>query len=94
MSTSEKEKGLAGVEPLIYAFNFKRLTQFINDISQRRTNRSEWGRCKALAFKTIGRGFAPRQRFFYFRDRLLSGVLHQPILQAYEGVFEPGTSRY
>ena len=65
MYTSEKEKGLAGVELLISAFNFKRLTQFINDISQRRTNRSEWGRGKALAFKTIGRGFTPRNRFLF-----------------------------
>ena len=27
-------------------------------------------------------------------DRLLSGVLHQPIFKAYKGVFEPGPSRY
>ena len=29
-------------------------------------SRSEWGRGRALTFKTIGRGFAPRQRFVFF----------------------------
>ena len=28
-------------------------------------NRSEWCRGKALAFKSIGRGFAPRQHVFF-----------------------------
>ena len=32
-------------------------------------NRLEWCRGKALAFKTIGRGFAPRQPFLFFRHR-------------------------
>ena len=27
-------------------------------------------------------------------EKGVPGVLHQPILQAYKGVFEPGTSRY
>ena len=31
--------------------------------------RSEWCRGKALAFKTIGRGFAPRQPFLFFTRR-------------------------
>ena len=43
--------------------------QFINDISQRRTNRSEWCRGNTLAFKSIGRAFAPRPRFVLFRHR-------------------------
>ena len=34
-----------------------------------KNNRSEWCRGRALAFKTIGRGIAPRQRFFFFRRR-------------------------
>ena len=33
------------------------------------SNRSEWGRGKARAFKTIGRGFAPRQPFLFFTRR-------------------------
>ena len=32
-------------------------------------NRSEWCSGRALAFKTIGRGFAPRQRFVFFTRR-------------------------
>ena len=39
--------------------------QIINDISQRRTNRSEWCSGKALAFKAIGVGFVPRQRCLF-----------------------------
>ena len=37
-------------------------------LSQRgaKYNRSEWRSGKALAFETIGRGFAPRQRFLVF----------------------------
>ena len=34
-----------------------------------RNNRSEWRRGKVLAFKTIGRGFAPRTCFVFFRPR-------------------------
>ena len=39
--------------------------QIINDISQGRTNRSEWCSGKALAFKAICRGFVPRQRCLF-----------------------------
>ena len=45
-------------------------------------NRSEWCSGKALAFKTIGRGFAPRQRFVFFTRGRRRGVL---IYQSYYG---------
>ena len=69
---------------------------FMNDISQRKTNRSEWCRGKALAFKSIGRFGGRRTPFLWFSiqapypyrrliqppegDRLLYGVLHQPMI--------------
>ena len=58
--------------------------QFINDIWQRRTNRSEWCSGRALAFKTIGRGFSPSTRF---------GILHQPTHQDYKGWLKLGLTR-
>ena len=53
-------------------------------------NRSEWCSGRAQAFKTIGRGFAPRQRFVFFtrrRRRRLS------IYQSYYGREEINNSR-
>ena len=45
-------------------------------------NRSERCNGRALAFKTIGRGFAPRQRFVFFRRRRRRRV---SIYQSYYG---------
>ena len=63
--------------------------QFINDISQRRTNRSAWGRGKAQAFKAIGRGFTPRQRFVFFTRRRRRRV---SIYQSYIGGLPPASA--
>ena len=61
----DRQHMLRGDETNLYTCE-KDAFQFVNDISQRKTNRWEWCRGKALecqAFKTIGRGFAPRQLF-------------------------------
>ena len=49
------------------AFQFN--NHVIYHIEETRNCRSPCSRGKALAFKTIGRGFAPRQRFVSFRRR-------------------------
>ena len=71
-----KKEGLAGREPTTCGFERQRLTPTprrpgVSCISyycreEPIYNRSEWGRGKALALKTIGLGFAPRQRFLFF----------------------------
>ena len=67
----EKEKGLAGREPTTYGFEGQRLSPTplrpvgTYTLYYRREEtkyiRSAWCSGRALAFKTIGRGFAPRQ---------------------------------
>ena len=52
--------------------------------------RSEWCRGRALALKTIGRGFAPRQRFVFFTRRLGQRV---SIYQSYYGREETSNCR-
>ena len=49
--------------------NLQCLVQFINHREEIKYNSSEWCSGRALAFKTIGRGFAPRQRFVFFTRR-------------------------
>ena len=75
-ATCEKEKALAVRKLTTFGFESQRPTPTprrpgVSCISYYRReepiyNRSEWCRGKALAFKTRGRGFAPRQRFVFF----------------------------
>ena len=53
-------------------------------------NRSEWCSGRAQAFKTIGRGFAPRQRFVFFTRRRSERL---SIYQSYYGREEINNSR-
>ena len=52
-------------------------------------NRSEWCGGRALAFKTIGRGFAPRQHFGFFTRRRRRRV---SIYQSYIGGLPPASA--
>ena len=44
-------------------------------------NRSEWGRGKAMSFKTIGRGFVPRQSLSFSHGDV--GVYLPPALSLF-----------
>ena len=52
-------------------------------------NRSEWCSGRAMAFKTIGRGFAPRQSFLFFERRRRRLV---PIYISYFGGLPPASA--
>ena len=90
----KKRKGWRGANPRPVGLNARALPlhhvnlgdafQFINDISQKRTNRSEWCRDKALAFKAIGHGFAPRQSLAF--SHVDVGDAFQFILSIHVGV--------
>ena len=70
-STCEKDKALVlndSALPLRHS-DLQCFVQFINHREEIKYNRSEWCSGRALAFKTIGRGFAPRTRFVFFRRR-------------------------
>ena len=63
--------------------------QFINHREEIKYNRSEWCSGRAQAFKTIGHGFAPRQRFVFFTRRRRRRV---SIYQSYIGGLPPASA--
>ena len=77
-SDEGKREELAGREPTIYGFKRQRLTPTpLRPVDtytlyyRREETKYNRSGCtgRALAFKTIGRGFAPRTRFVFFRHR-------------------------
>ena len=65
-----RDRGFASPQQRTQAYNFTDEFVSIYKSYYRREeikyNRSEWCSGRALAFKTIGCGFAPRQRFVFF----------------------------